>query len=171
MGIYAHRFYFEKELPEIKEVKKKFFEITGLRLRYYSLAYPDELLTESGHLLHQLNKTATAWFNASIDSPQFACEEFENVHLGEGMAPESKSFYLEYGIGSPNLYFYKALIKTMLELGGQTFKYSFYPHEPDLEIEKYLKPYFPHERKWKCIKKWNEMSDLEKISFKCKHAK
>lgn len=171
MGIYRHSFYFEKELPKIQEIKDKFKEITGLILGYYSVAYPKELMTEAADLLYHLNEIYTGWSSVRINSPQFTCCEFENVYLGDYMQPKSKSFDLEYGMGSPNLYFYKALIKTMLELGGRTVRHSYYSQEADFEIENYLEPYIPCERKWKCIRKWNEMSDFERLSFKCKHAK
>lgn len=106
-----------------------------------------------------------------IDSAHFSCENFENVYLGEYMVPSSKSFYLECGIQIENMYFFHALSKTMLELGGNFFDYNVYPHEDSLKVEDYLKPYYPHERRWKNIKKWYEMNTIEQAFFRSHYVK
>ncbi len=166
MGIRGHRFYFKQELPKVDEIKKKFHEITGLRLRFYSVAHVDELMTDADDILYHLNKRREETSDVVINAPHFACGDFEDVYLDDYMRPETRSFYLKCGIGMESLYFFDALIKTMLEIGGHTFRYSYYPHEEDLDIDNYLEPYNPHERQWKRIKKWDEMCDVEKACFK-----
>jgi hypothetical protein len=79
-----------------------------------------------------------------------------------------KSFHIEYGIGSGNMYFFLAFIKTIYEIGGHG--YDYYHQGEHLEAEDFLKPYHPHEKRWKNIKRWNEMSDYEKAGFKSKYA-
>lgn len=166
MGIYANRFYFKEKLPLVSDIKHKFYEITGLRLRFYSAVHLDELMTDSEDILYQLNTSKERNNLLIVDGPCFTCEDFDKIYLGDYMQPQTKSFYIECGIRTKSRYFFWALMKTMHEVGGYTFDYHCYPHEEDLDIEPYLEPYNPHERKWKRIKKWNDMSEVEKAIFK-----
>lgn len=167
---YAHRFYFKQELPKVSDIKEKFQEITGLRLRFFSKTYPDELMTDTGDLLHYLEKCHKETNIVMIHCPRFTCDGFDDLWLGDYMRPESRSFYIQGWIGTKSMYFFLALIKTMHEIGGSTFNYSHYPHEEDLEIDKYLDSYRPHEREWKRIRKWDEMCDVEKAAFRNKYS-
>lgn len=167
---YTHRLYFKQELPKVSDIREKFQEITGLDLGFRSEAYPDELMTDTDDLLYCLEKRHKETRYSVIDTPYFSCEDFEDVWLGNYMRPETRSFYLEAGVGMKSMYFFLALIKTMQEIGGRSFRHSHYPHEEGLDIDKYLVPYHPHERKWKRIGKWNEMCDVEKAAFKNKHS-
>lgn len=170
MGIYGHRFYFKEELPKISEVEEKFYEITGLQLRYYATVHLEELMTDAEDILYHIRKKRSETNYVVVNSPSFKCEGFEDVYLGDYMQPDTRSFYLECGIHVKSMYFFLALIKTFHELGGQTFRYRTYPHQEDMDIEKYLEPYHPYHREWKRIKKWDEMSDVERAGFKGKYS-
>jgi len=166
MGIRGHRFYFKQELPKVSEIKKKFQEITGLKLGFYAVASMNELMTDAEDTLYYLKKRSEETRDVVVHSAHFNCEGFEDINLGYYMQPETRSFHIEAGVGMPSMYFFFALIKTMHEIGGYTFNYSYYPHGEDLDIDNYLEPYNPHERQWKRIKKWNDMCDVEKAGFK-----
>lgn len=170
MGIYAHRFYFKQELPKVSAIEEKFQEITGLRLQFSSEIHLDELMTDSDDLLYHLKKRYKKTRSSVIATPCFSCEGFDDIWLGDYIQPETRSFYLETGIGMKSKYFFLALIKAVQETGGYTFRYSYYPHEEDLDIDQYLEPYYSHERKWKRIRKWDEMCDAEKAAFKGKYS-
>lgn len=166
MGIYATEFYFKKELPKVDAIKRKFKEITGIRLEYKPGLELNELATDSNDIINFLNSPESAILGYTL----FSCEGFSIVRLGEYMIPNSKSFYLECGITIKNMYFFHALSKTMLELGGHIIKPESYRDEEDLEIDKYLEPYNPYERWWKRIKKWEDMNNVERAAFKGKYA-
>ncbi|AWH85507.1 hypothetical protein HYN59_10440 [Flavobacterium album] len=171
MGIYGHYFYYKKELPKVNEIKKKFLEITGLQLGYHSIVEVNDLATEHDDILYAITKATEELKNSfPLGRPLFTCEGFEPVYLDDYMQPESRAFYIVCGIRTENMYFFNALIKTFLELGGYTNNLHIYPPPADLDFDKHLEPYNPHERKWKRIKKLNEMCDVEKAAFKGKHS-
>jgi hypothetical protein len=166
MGIRATRFYFSTELPKVDVIKKKFTEITGLPVTYTPCLELNELVTDDEDFLFLLEQSINGKKTHSNGYAHFSCADFDNVYLGDYMVPGSKSFYLECGIRNENMYFFHALSKTMLELGGNIFDYHTYPHEKDLKIDEFLEPYYPHERSWKRIKKWEEMNSVERSRFK-----
>jgi hypothetical protein len=168
MGIYGHHFYYKERLPKINEIKKKFIEITGLQLEYHAIVEVDDLATEHDDISYAIMKE-TERNRRPLSHPRFTCKEFEPVYLDDYMEPTSRSFYIICGIRTENMYFFNALIKTFLELGGFTYTYYWHPPPEDLDIDKHLKPYHPHEREWKRIKKWDDMCDVEKAVFKGKH--
>lgn len=171
MGIYAHSFYYKERLPKVKEIKKKFLEITGLQLDYHSIVEVNDLATEHDDILYAIMKVTEELKNPfPLGRPRFTCQDFETVYLDEYMQPESRSFSIICGIRTENMYFFNALIKTFLELGGFTYTYYCHPPPENLDIDKHLEPYNPHEREWKRIKKWKEMCDVEKAAFKGKHS-
>lgn len=170
MGICGHRFYFKQELPKVSTIKEKFHEITGLRLQFYSLLNLNELMTDTDDILYYLKARREETNSRVIDHPYFACENFDNIYMAYNSPPEIKSFSIEGWIGMKNMYFWWALIKTMHEIGGHTFRYNTYPYPEDLDVDQYLEPYHPHEREWKQIRKWNEMCDVEKAGFKNKYS-
>lgn len=167
MGIYAHRFYFKDGLPPVKVVTEKFQEITGLRIQFYSIAHIGKFLTDSSDLLYHLRKVNDETNSVAINAPYFSCPGFNRVYLGDYLGEGDKTFYLEFGVGSGSLYVYRALIKSMLEVGGLTYTNHIAPDEEETDafIQPYLEPYNPHDREWKQIRRWAEMSDFEKASF------
>lgn len=186
MGIYGQRFYFRQGLPKVRDIKDKFKEITGLRVGYTSDLSLEKLVNNSGDVIYHLNrgrdevrhiyseefqgdKSEVRKDQAYISYSYFCCDGFADVSIGEHTLAE-KSFALQCGIRDENHYFFYALIKTMLELGGSEYDYHVYPDDPEEGPDNYLMPYFPHERHWKRIRKWDEMSDLEKAGFKSKYA-
>ena len=171
MGIYGHYFYYKERLPKVIEIKKKFLEVTGLELDFHSIVEVDDLATEHDDILYAIMKETEEPRNrVPLRHPRFTCKEFEPVYLEEYMQPRTRAFYIICGIRTENMYFFKALIKTFLELGGSTNNLHIYPPPQDLDFDKHLEPYNPHEREWKRIKKWNEMCDVEKAAFKGKHS-
>lgn len=168
MGIQGTRFYFSVELPKVDAIKEKFKKITGLSLIYTHCLDLNELVTEEEDFLFLLEQSVHGKKSHSNGYAYFSCAHFDNVYLGDYMMPSSKSFYLQCGIRIENMYFFHALSKTMLELGGNIFNYNIYPHEQDLEIDELLEPYHPHDRAWKRIKKWEEMNSVERTTFKNK---
>ena len=165
MGITTHQFYFKQGLPKVEAIKDTFFRITGLSLRVYSIAHIDELMTNDKDLLYQLRKNEEETNTVVINAPYFSCSDFNRVYLGDYMSAGDKTFYLEYGAGKSNHYFYYALIKAMLETGGVTYKNNYITDDTDEYIEQFLKPYQPHEPFWMRLKKWDEMSEFEKERF------
>jgi hypothetical protein len=171
MGIYAHSFYYKERLPKVDEIKKKFLEVTGLQLGYHSIVEVNDLATEHDDILYAIMKAKEEPVNRRpLGNPRFTCEEFDTVYLDDYVQPLSRSFSIVCGIRTENMYFFNALIKTLLELGGFTYTYYCHPPPADLAIDKHLEPYHPHDREWKRIKKWNEMCDVEKAAFKGKHS-
>jgi len=170
MGIYGHQFYFKERLPDTAELEKKFHEITGLDLSYHVVAYIDELVTDEDDILYHIRKKMDETNYVVLQNPRFFCKGFDYIYLSDYMRPETRAFYIECDIGTESMYFFFALIKTFLELGGYTLNHSYYPPQEDLDIDQYLEPYHPYERKWKRIKKWTEMSDWEKAAFKGKYS-
>lgn len=182
MGIYGHRFYFRDGLPKVRAIKEKFFEITGLKLGFTADVYMKELIPESDDIafyLHRSQEERDYIFSPEfegdkveaqrdlhrVDTPYFSCDGFSEISLGEHISAGGKSFHIECGIRQKSMYFFFALIKTMLELGGHTYRYSTYDHEADPDVEEKLEPYLPHERFWKRIKKWDEMCAVERAAF------
>lgn len=161
MGLYGSRFYFKEGLPKITAVQDKFKEITGLRLDFSSDLYLSELVDNQEDIVSLLNRPKD---DSYISIPFFTCDGFDDARMAH-YSVEEKSFQIEYGAGSSSLYFFYALMKTMYELGGLDFKHSVYPAEKDLIIEDHLAPYIPHDRFWKRIKKWEQMSEIEKKCF------
>ncbi|MGH1338666.1 MAG: hypothetical protein ACRBFS_21310 [Aureispira sp.] len=166
MGIYAHRFYFKQGLPKFKTIKEKFQEITGLNVQFYSIIHMEELITDSDDILYHLNKKREESNISSINAPYFSCSGFNHVYL-DYMNNDNKTFYLEFGIGKTSKYFYQAMIKTMLEIGGQTYTNHIAPDEEenDAFIEPFLETYHAHESFWKRVKPWDKMSQFEKDYF------
>lgn len=179
MGIYVERFYFKEGFPKVRSIKKKFTEITGLHLDFKVDLHLTELITDDREIAYRLNQSQeklnyifSSKFEGdkreaqrdltSLGQPYFSCLSFDAVQL-EYL--EENSFYLECSLGVKSLYFFKALMKTMLELGGQDYNYSSPSDEDGHVIEDHLDPYHPHVKRWKAIKKWNEMSAFEKSSF------
>ena len=186
MGIYGSRFYFKEGLPNTRDVQEKFNEITGLELHFTTDLYLRKIADNEEDIIYHINrnKDEIAFSNSAefdgdnaqilkenprLATPYFHCPGFDDAGLAD-YSVEEKSFQIEYGTRSESLYFFNALRKTMYELGGLNFKYSIYPVRKDLIIEDYLTPYHPHDREWKSIKKWEEMSDFEKADFKSNHA-
>lgn len=169
MGIYATRFYFKAALPQISAIKTKFKEITGLDLDYSPAIELNELATDAEDFLYYFSKSIEGGKHLKYTYAWFSCEGFANVYLDDYMRPAEQSFYLECGIRIENMYFFHALSKTMLELGGNIFSYNIDPLEKGLDIDRYLEPYQPHERTWKRIKKWGEMNAVERAAFKGKY--
>jgi hypothetical protein len=165
MGIYGIRFYFKQGLPKVSVVKEKFKAITGLSLSFISEINLKNIVEDRADIIEQLHKIENKSYP---ETPYFYCEDFNKAWIGE-YSVEENSFAIEYGIKSPNLYFFDALIKTMHELGGLKFAFHEYPCPKDLNIDAHLEPYNPHEREWKKIKKWADMSDLEKSTFDSKY--
>ena len=171
MGIQGRRFYFHNEIPKVNTIKDKFEEITGLQLEYMPCLDLNQLVTDNEDFLILLEQSIKG-DNAHIRRrPHFSCEDFDHVYLDDYMIPSSKSFYLICGIQIENMYFFNALSKTLLELGGNIFRYSIYPHEEDLNIAEYLEPYHPHDREWKQVKKWHEMNSVERAGFRSFYVK
>ncbi len=168
MGIYGHRFYFKEGLPTVKAIKEKFLEITGLRLNFEAYLHLDKLITDQDDIIDNLTTIDNSRGFLQINTPYFSCADFSSISLGDFI--EKNSFHIECGIRAESMYFWHALIKSILEIGGHTFKYHYYPYEKDLVVENYFEPYHPYERKWKRIKKWAEMSEFEKAAFKGKYA-
>lgn len=166
MGIFGQRYYFNEGLPKVQAIKDKFKEITGLYLGYAPHVHLDELMTEREDILFELGKSKGVF----ITRPSFSCSDFDKVYLGDYMDPTKNSFHIEASIRTKNMYFLYAFSKTIQEIGGFIFDYHTYPYEDDLVVEDYLKPYRPHEREWKSIKKWDEMSPVEKDGFQGKYA-
>lgn len=166
MGIYTHRFYFREELPKVSTIKEKFHEITGLCLQFYSLVNQNELMTDTDDILYYLKARREETNSRVIAHPYFACENFDNIYMDHNALPEIRSFSVAGGIAMESTYFLFALIKTMHEIGGHTFRYTTYPYPEDLDVDQYLEPYHPHEREWKRIRKWDEMCGVEKAVFK-----
>ena len=69
------------------------------------------------------------------------------------------------------MYFFEALSKTMLELGAKIIEFNINPHKENINVDDYLEPYHPYERKWKNIKKWNDMSKTERAFFRSYYVK
>lgn len=185
MGICAARFYFKEGLPKVQAIKEKFQELTGLYLFIYmpidivnlhdayckGVSYDDRGV---GYKLYRDQETAEQILRDSRDHGKvfdaqknlnslsgitFSCLDFHRIGLDY---LEEKSFYLEYSIPNNNSYFSEVLMKTMLELGGRFYKYSSSPPKLGHIVEDYLEPYYPHERRWKKLKKWKEYSDFER---------
>lgn len=161
MGITTHQFYFKQGLPKVEAIKETFFRITGLRLQFYSMVRINELMTENEDLLYHIRESR----ERIIQAPCFSCSDFNRVYLGDYMSAGDKTFYLEYGAGKSNKYFYYALIKAMLEVGGATYTNHCATEHTDEYIEQFLEPYQPHEPFWMRLKKWDEMSEFEKERF------
>lgn len=161
MGIYAHQFYFKQGLPKVADIQNAFSNITGLKMQFYSIAHINELMTNGEDLLYYIRESR----ERVLETPYFSCSGFDNVYLDDYMNPGDKTFYLEYGAGKSNKYFYHAMIKAMLEVGGITYTNHFHTEDTDAHIEQFLKPYQPYEPFWMRIKKWNEMSEFEKERF------
>ena len=125
MGIYATRFYFKAALPQISAIKTKFKEITGLDLDYSPAIELNELATDAEDFLYYFSKSIEGGKHLKYTYAWFSCEGFANVYLDDYMRPAEQSFYLECGIKIENMYFFHALSKTMLELGGNIFSYTF----------------------------------------------
>jgi hypothetical protein len=164
MGIYGNRFYFRQGLPKISKVQEKFKDITGLSLGFTSDIYLKEIVDNRDDIIYQLNNSQD---KPGISTPYFSCSGFDDAGMAD-YSVEENSFQIEYG--SKNLYFFYALIKTMYELGGLHFRHYTYPAEKGINIEDHLEPYNPYDREWKRIKKWDEMSEMEKDSFKERYA-
>lgn len=171
MGIQAKRFYYHNEIPKVNTIKDKFEEITGLQLSYTPCLELNELVTDDEDYLILLEQSIKGKHTHIRKYPHFSCEDFDPVYLGEYMSPSSKSFYLQCGIQIENMYFFDALSKTLLELGGKVFNYYIYPHDEDMNIEEYLEPYHPHDREWKNVKKWREMNSVERAGFRSFYVK
>lgn len=166
MGLYAHRFYFEFGLPKVKPILEKFHEITGLTAQFYSIVHLEELMTDDDDILHYFNRRRQESRSVGINTPYFACKGFDHVYLEDYVDISQKTFYLEFGGGKVNKYFYRAMIKTMLEIGGQTYKnHVVWEEETDEFIQQHLEPYHPHEPYWKQVKPWDSMSEFEKNRF------
>lgn len=181
MGIFMHRFYFEQGLPKVKSVQEQFTQITGLKLNYTAEIYLKKIVDNREDIIYHINRSEDEWSFAKtkkfegekskiegkpvIEEAFFSCEGFDSIYIGEGTVQE-KSFGTEFNGRCKDFYFFDAFNKTMNELGGRTFNYNTYPYPKDLEVEKYLEPYHPHEREWKRIKKWAEMSEFEKDVFR-----
>lgn len=171
MGIYAHQFYFKNGLPKVKEIKDKFYEISGLKLEYTPVVFLDRLTNDQNAILRYWEKSIKESNKVYIHSTHFSCEGFTDIYLEDYMGPDSKTFYLEMGIRAKNMYFFNALVKTLHEIGGRTYtNHNHDAKETDEFIEQYLEPYHPHERNWKRIKVWSEMSEVEKAAFKGKYS-
>ncbi len=162
MGIFAHQFYFKQGLPKVADIKKAFHHITGLDVQFYSIVHINELMTDEKDLLYHIRESR----GNVIHAPYFSCLNFNHVYLGKYMHPGDKAFYLEYGGRKSNKYFYHAMIKTMLEVGGATYTNHIHlENETDECIEQFLEPYRPHTPFWMRIRTWDEMSDFEKERF------
>lgn len=185
MGIYGKRFYFKQGLPDIEIIEQKFLEITGLEIEFKVTIWLNRLMTDRDEISSQLAKdreTVKYIFSSEFQgdktkaqralnvfsNPCFYCEGFDRIKLGDFV--KEKSFHIEYGIGSESMYFFNAFIKTIFEIGGLSYDYHDYHQGKDPEPEEYLEPYYPHQKQWKNIKKWSDMSDYEKAEFKCKYA-
>lgn len=186
MGLYGHRFYFKDGYPTVRETKEKFHEITGLSLGFTADVYLQQFMTEREDIVYHLNKSCeqldyifSSQYDGDVIKPQrdlhkistpyFSCHEFSEISLGDYMNMDGNLLQLECGIRTKSLYFFFALIKTFLELGGQTYTNSTIPSIIEDEgVEKDLEPYFPHHRFWKRIKKWEEMCQVERAAFKGK---
>jgi hypothetical protein len=166
MGISVENFYFRKGLPKITSIKEKFQEITGLPLSYTPYFQFDELVTDREDLVYLFEKSLREATYKTTNRPYFSCAEFEDICLDEYLQPETKELGIVYGIGAESMYFYYALQKTMIELGGDQIRHKINLRKKDFNIENNWEPYFPHERKWKRIKKWDEMNAVERASFK-----
>jgi hypothetical protein len=181
MGLRANRFYFKDGLPKVSAIKDKFTEITGLSVSLQTTLFLSELVTDRRAITHNLSKSQDILNRISSDDFEgdktearrdvtglgrsvFYCASFNSVQLGDYQ--EEKSFYLETGIDNESLYFFEALIKTMLEIGGHSYNHHISPPDAEHVIADHLESYHPHEKRWKKIKKWDEMSDSEKAFFK-----
>lgn len=173
-------------MPKVRDIQNKFMEITGLRVEYTSDLSLKKLADSSDDVIYHLNRgrdevrhsysdefkgdrSAVRKDEAYISYSYFCCDGFADISIAEHTLAE-KSFAIQTGIMNENHYFFHALNKTMLELGGFEYDYHTYPDDPEEGPDNYLRPYFPHERHWKRIRKWDEMSDLEKADFKSKYA-
>lgn len=182
MGILSHRFYFKEELPKVQAIKDKFYEITGLKLGFYTKMQLGELLPESEDIAYSLNRNLEVRNHVESTSNNgvsweikkdfhflgytfFTCKGFDDLRLDQYITAGGKSFDILCGANAESLYFYYALIKSVLELGGHTYLYNTYTVEADPEAESKLEPYLPHERYWKRIKKWDEMCAVERAAF------
>lgn len=167
MGIYAHRFYFAHGLPKVKAIKEKFREITGLQVYFYAKTHLDALAAGEDDILYDLNSQRADGKHTGIQTPYFTCADFNHVYLEEYMDSKDKTFYLEFGAGKVNKYFYKAMIKTMLEIGGQTYTnhIAYEGEENAPNFNQFLEPYFPHEPRWMQIKPWDTLSEFERNRF------
>lgn len=183
MPLLGYRFYFREGLPKVQAIKDKFFEITGLELGYFTPLRLGKLLLEPADIVYTLNRNFED--RNYIESPEFVgdrkaakrdfhysgytyftCKGFLWISLGEFITAGGKSFHIQTGGGEgENLYFYYALIKSMLEIGGHTYDYHYHSVEADPTAEDKLEPYLPHERFWKRIKKWDEMCEVERVAF------
>lgn len=182
MGIFGHRFYFRDGLPKVQAIKDKFFEITGLKLGYYSTLHLGELIPESEDIAfsHHRNLEDVAYIQSAEFTGDrreikrnmhytgytfFTCHGFLDIRLENDITAGGKSFDILCGGRAESLYFYYALIKSVLELGGNTYLYNTYTAEADPEAEEKLELYLPHERFWKRIKKWDELCAVERAAF------
>jgi hypothetical protein len=158
-----------------------------LKLEFSADVYMAELIPESDHISYYLHRSAAELDHIfsdefvgdrheaqnglhQVDNPYFSCEGFGEIDLGEIISAGGKSFHIQCGIKAENMYFFFALIKTMLELKGQTYDYHFYAPDEDPDAETKLEPYIPQERFWKRIKKWDEMCAVERAAFNGKYS-
>lgn len=167
MAFTSHRLYFQNGLPSVKDVKQKFQEITGLKLQFYATAHLRELITDTGDMLYKLRNVYEETGGNVINFPYFTSPGFDKVYWEDYHSNWERTFCLDFGGGKESFYFFQALVKTMLECGGRTYPHYFEldEEESDAYILPRLEPYHPHERRWKRIRKWDEMSDFEKQSI------
>ena len=100
-----------------------------------------------------------------MEDPYFQCEDFQSIGPENPGDIGEKNFSIACYLPIKSTYFFMALTKTMLELGGQQYRYGD-SSEYDEIAEGYLAPYHPHDNEWKNIREWAEMSDFEKAGFK-----
>ncbi len=179
MGIFAHRLYFGQGFPKVRLIEEKFNEITGLDLGFVVNLHLNELTAVKREIANSLNQSLekldyifSSEFKGdtteaqrdltTLGRPYFYCFPFDEIQFEY---PQETSFYLECSLSVDSLYFFEALIKTMLELGGRTYKYSSSSNEIGHIIEDHLEEYNPQDEKWNKIKKWDKMSDIEKSKF------
>ncbi|WP_162555724.1 hypothetical protein [Reichenbachiella versicolor] len=180
MGIFAHRLYFKNGFPKVRLVQEKFLEITGLELSFIVDVHLNEITTKKSEIASSMSqsvKERDRIFSpdfqgdqmeaqkdlTSIGRPYFYCFPFDEILLDE--YPEETSFYLECNLSTNSMYFFEALIKTMLELGGRTYTYNSSSNDPGHVIEDHLEEYNPDNEHWTSIKKWEETSDIERAKF------
>ncbi len=164
MGIFMCQFYFKQGFPKVADIQKTFHRITGLKVKLYSNVYMDELMTNGRDLMYHLLEKSEDRRWDSLNETYFVCSGFNDVYL-DYLNPANKTLDLKYGAGKSNTYFYDAMMKTMQEVGGVTYRHPPFEEITDDSIEQFLEPYQPHTPFWMRIRKWDEMSDFEKERF------
>lgn len=175
MGVISERLYFRQGFPDIRDVKKKFHELTGLRLTFSTELSLNQLTHDEQEISYRMFHSGFGEQSSGngnefhkLGWQYFSCKGFDHLYIGENAPIEEKSFYLECSGATRSLYFFTALIKAMLELGGNVYRYNVSPPDPGHVVDDFLEPYHPHDREWKKVRKWEDMSAFERADFSIK---